>query len=46
MMKGLMPREPVCGALLTGWCVFGVLLKWHVEAVANQHKLMLLEMEE
>lgn len=45
MMKGLMPREPVCGALLTG-CVFGVLLKWHVEAVANHHELMLLEMEE
>lgn len=37
-----MPREPVCGALLTGReC--GVLLKWHVEAVANHHEVMLLE---
>lgn len=44
MMKGLMPRETVCGALLTR-CVFGVLLKWH-EAVANHHEIMLLEEEE
>lgn len=45
MMKGLMPREPVCGALLTR-CVFGVFLKWHVEAVANHHEIMLLKVEE
>lgn len=45
MMKGLMPREPVCEALLTG-CVCGVLLKWHVESVANHHGMMFLEMEE
>lgn len=45
MMKGLMPREPVCGALFTG-CVFGFLLKWHVEAVANRHEKMLRKMGE
>lgn len=36
MMKGLMPREPVCGALLAG-CAFGIL---------RNLLLMLLDMKE
>lgn len=38
MMKGLMPQEPVCALLLTG-CVYGVLLKWHVEVVVNHQEI-------